>query len=244
MSRYPIYPQRAFLLNAIQALVAEGESEATGTNLIEDCLTSLTLEEMCEIVQVQGRAGYRHQGSLLNQALETIERQLYSTGIDRLSRYWISVSETLKQPAQRLEELQARLIITRREGVPARQRFEEDVSVPFEILHIPEIDSIISIPVKNRCYIDLDRVQFHEHWVVSGEYFPFEIQVGDLTFIVSSAGELILQVKNFPDSLLREVIGMLRDVAQTLYTDGKPYFRATTEESDDFNPFQSEEEGE
>lgn len=247
MRRFPIYSQRNFLVDAIKALrSADPASETTGTNLIEDCLTSLVLEEMCHIVEVQGRAGYRHPGSLLTQTFEALERQLYSTGSEGWNRYWMSISETLKQSAQRLEELQARLIIDRQEGKPVRQRFEEGeegVEVPFEILHVPEIDSLIAVPVKNRCYIALDRIQDHEHWVVSGEYFPFEIQVRDLTFVVSSAGEIILQVKNFPESLIREVVGTLRNVAQTLYTDGKPHFRATVGEADDSNLFRLEGEG-
>lgn len=241
--RFPVYSQRAFLGDTISALI-RGEQAVEPTvadNLLEDCLISLVLEEMCDIVQAQGKVGWRNAATVLDQALDAIERQLYQPDAGQWSQYWQRVRETLKQPASHLEDLQARLLRVDREGIPQRQRFEEGVEVPFEILYVPEIASLIAIPVGNRCYIDLDRVQTQETWVVSGEYFPFEVQVRDLTFVVSSAGEIILQTRNFPDSLVRELMDTLRDVAQTLYISGKPSFKATVEEPDDPNLSEPEE---
>jgi hypothetical protein len=243
----PIASQRTFLRDAIVALARTAtEPETTGmSSLLEDCLVSLTLEEMCHIVKVQGRARYRHSSTVLDQALDAIERKLYQSDSSQWSQYWRHIRETLKQPASQLELLQARLINPlRQEAMPERQRVEEGVEVPFEILHLPEIEALVAIPMKQGCYLDLERVQAQEHWSVSGEYYPFEVKVGDLTFVVSSAGEVILQVQNFPDSLLREVMGTLRTVAQTLYTDGTTHFKATVEEPDGSDRFQLEGEGE
>ncbi|MBD2077258.1 hypothetical protein H6F86_25945 [Phormidium sp. FACHB-592] len=240
MSRLlPITSQRTFLRAAVVALAATAtEAEMTGrSSLLEDCLVSLTLEEMCHIVQVQGRVGYRHPATVLEQALDAIERTLYQPDSSQWSQYWQSVRETLKQPASQLELLQARLITPlRQEEMPERQRVEEGVEVPFEIMHLPELGALVAVPLKEPCYLHLERAQAQEHWVVSGDYYPLEIQVDDLTFVVSSAGEVLLQVQNFPKTLVRQVMEMLRVVAQTLYTDGKPHFRARVEE-------QSEAEG-
>ena len=68
--------------------------------------------------------------------------------------------------------------------------------------------------------------------MVSGEYYPFEIHVEDLTFVVSSAGEVVLPIQNFPDSLVRQVLEKLRRVAQTLYTARRPLFRAREEKEE------------
>ena len=65
--------------------------------------------------------------------------------------------------------------------------------------------------------------------MVSGDYYPFEIHVEDLTFVVSSAGEVVLPIQNFPDSLVRQVLEKLRWVAQTLYTARRPLFMARAE---------------
>jgi hypothetical protein len=74
---------------------------------------------MCHIVQVQGRAGYRHPATVLEQALDAIERTLYRPDAGQWGPYWQSVRETLKQPASQLELLQARLITPlRQEAMP------------------------------------------------------------------------------------------------------------------------------
>ena len=104
--------------------------------------------------------------------------------------------------------------------------------MPFELLHLPELEMVVAVPLQARCYLDLERVQAQEGWVVSGEYYPFEIHVEDLTFVVSSAGEVVLPIQNFPDSLVRQVLEKLRWVAQTLYTSRRPVFKAGVEESD------------
>jgi hypothetical protein len=215
------------------------------SSLLEDCLISLTVEEMCHIVQVQGRARYRHPSTVLDQALEAIERTLYRPDANQWSQYWQRVRETLKQPASQLELLQAQLINPlRQEETPERQRIEAEVEIPFEIMHLPELDVLVAVPLKERCYLHLERAQAQEHWTVSGDYYPLEIQVGDLTFVVSSAGEVLLQVQNFPDSLVRQAMETLKAVAQILYTDGKPHFWATVKEPDESNPAQLEGEGE
>jgi len=230
MSRLlPIASQRTFLRAAVVALAGTAtEAETTGrSSLLEDCLVSLTLEEMCHIVQVQGRAGYRHPATVLEQALDAIERTLYRPDSSQWSQYWQSVRETLKQPASQLELLQARLITPlRQEAMPERQRVEEGVEVPFEIMHLPELDALVAVPLKEPCYLHLERARAQEHWIVSGDYYPLEIQVDDLTFMVSSAGEVLLEVQNFPKAWVLQVMETLKAVAQTLYTDGKPHFTA------------------
>jgi hypothetical protein len=65
-----------------------------------------------------------------------------------------------------------------------------------------------------------------------------------LTFVVSSAGEVLLQVQNFPKSLVRQVMETLKAVAQTLYTDGKPHFRAQVRSLEAMEPSSLENEDE
>jgi hypothetical protein len=151
----------------------------------------------------------------------------------------------LKQPASQLELLQARLITPlRQEAMPERQRVEAGVEIPFEIMHLPELDALVAVPLKEPCYLALERAQAQEHWIISGDYYPLEIQVGDLTFVVSSAGEVLLQVQNFPKTLVLQVMETLKAVAQTLYTDGKPHFRAQVKESEAMEPSPSQGERE
>ena len=75
----PVYSQRTFLLDALNSLAesATAAEAMVASSLIEDCLVSLALEEMYHIVQVQGRAGYGYQGTVLDQALDAIGRKLY-----------------------------------------------------------------------------------------------------------------------------------------------------------------------
>lgn len=198
---------------------------------------------MCHLVQTQSQAGVRGYGSLLAQALEAMERQLYPFQTGDWIPYWRQVSETLQQPASRLETLQSRLLtIKQNDLLPVRQPIEG--SVPFELLHLPEVETMVAVPVQEECYIALERVQAQEGWSVSGAFYPFEVQVRDLTFVVTSAGEIVVSIQNFPDSLVRQAREPLNAVAQTLYTVSPPPFTATIPEpggGDDF-PFAGEVE--
>lgn len=227
----PIYSQRTFLREAMVAL-ARADTETAGTRqLLEDCLLALVVEEMCAIVQVQGNVGYRLQGTVLDQALAAIERRVVRSSSESWRPDWRQVRELLKQPASQLEELQARLIHPiERQARLERERVEAEVDVPFELLHVPELGVLVAVPAQERCYLDLARVQARENWVVCGEYYPFEIQVGEWMFVVSAAGEVIVRVQNFPDSLIRQARETLKAVAQTLYSKGIPPFRAQGEE--------------
>jgi hypothetical protein len=39
------------------------------------------------------------------------------------------------------------------------------VEVPFEIMHLPELDALVAVPLKEPCYLHLERAQAQEHWV-------------------------------------------------------------------------------
>jgi hypothetical protein len=199
---------------------------------------------MCHIVQVQGRAGYRHPATVLEQALDTIERTLYRPDASHWSQYWQQVRETLKYPASQLESLQSRLITTQQpESLLEQQSVDADVEVPFEVLHLPELEVLIAVPLQKGCYLDLDRAQSEEGWLVVGDYYPFEIHIEDFTFIVSAAGEVVVSIQGFPVSLVRQVREQLRLVAQTLYTTRRPRFTARVEEPDALEPLPPEDEG-
>jgi hypothetical protein len=233
MSRLlPVTSQRLFLLEALQALAyTTAEATTVASSLVEDCLVALTLEEMCHIVKTHGQVGYRQHASVIDQALEALERQLYYGSSGQWSLYWQRVRETLKQPALQLETLQARLITPlRTEEPPERQRVEVDVAVPFELLHLPELEGLVAVPLQAQCHLDLERVQAQEGWVLRGEYFPFELQVGELLFVVTAAAEVIVLIQHFPRSLVRQAWETLRTVAQTLYTVNPPPFTATIPE--------------
>ncbi|MGI0486381.1 hypothetical protein ACN4EK_13155 [Pantanalinema rosaneae CENA516] len=241
--RLPIYSQRTFLREAMVALARADTETAGSCQLLEDCLLALAVEEMCAIVQVQGSVGYRLQSSVLDQALAAIERSVVQASSESWCPDWWQVRELLKQPASQLEELQARLIHPiERQARPERERVEGEQAVPFDLLHLPKLGLLVAVPAQERYYLDLARVQAQENWVVSGEYYPFEIQAAGWTFVVSAAGEAIVWVQNFPDSLIQQAREMLKEVAQTLYSQGRPHFRARGEAPDD--PERSERSGE
>ncbi|MBD2074341.1 hypothetical protein H6F86_10675 [Phormidium sp. FACHB-592] len=235
---FPVQSQRDFLLEAVTALAranAEQETAVAGS-LLDDCLTSLVLEEMKKTVRFHARAGYRNQGTLLDQALDQVERLLYrhlawqQDGCPDWN--WRQVRETLKQPALCLEALQANLMAANREHpLPEEQRVTEGTEVPFDILVLMdyETEGLVAVPIESeQCHLDLERVQAQEGWVVTGSYFPFEVIAGDFIFVISDAGEIILQTHHFPASLIEQARQILTLLAQCLYTKGQsPFFVAT-----------------
>lgn len=236
----PVQSQRDFLLEAVIALAkaSAGQETAMASSLLNDCLTALVLEEMKKLVRLQSRAGYYQQGALLNQSLNQVERLLHSQFAwqkDGSPAWnWRQVRETLKHPASCLEALQANLVAANREHrLPEEQRVTEGTEVPFDILVLRdyETEGLVAVPIEGeRCYLDLERVQAQEGWVVTGSYFPFAVMAGDFIFVISDAGEIIFQTHNFPPSIIEQARQILKLLAQCLYTKLKPpFFVATVE---------------
>jgi hypothetical protein len=130
------------------------------------------------------------------------------------------------------------------EGLLEQQSVDAGVEVPFEVVHLPELEVLVAVPLQERCYLDLERVQAQAGWLVSGDYYPFEIHVEDFTLTVSAAGEVVVSIQGFPNSLVRQVREQLRLVAQTLYTTRRPRFTARAEEPKALEPLPPEGEGE
>ncbi len=238
----PVCSQRRFLRDALNSLARTGAEQAApvASSLIEDCLVALALAEMCHLA-TPSQAGERRYGNLLAQALEDMERQLYPLQTGDWSSYWRQVSETLEQPARQLETLQSRLLaIQQNDLLPTHQLVEG--SVPFELLHLPAVAVLVAVPVHEEGYIDLERVQAQEGWRVSGAFYPFEVQVKELTFVVTSAGEIVVSIRNFPESLVRQARETLCAVAQTLYTVSPPPFTATIPEPEGGGDFPFDDE--
>ena len=61
--------------------------------------------------------------------------------------------ETLKYPASQLEALQARLLTTQWQKGESKCALvedlllDEDPEVPFELLHLPELERVVAVPL-------------------------------------------------------------------------------------------------
>jgi hypothetical protein len=66
------------------------------------------------------------------------------------------------------------------------------------------------VPLKEPCYFGFRTCSGTGALGSLWRLLPDRDQVDDLTFVVSSAGEVLLQVQNFPESLVRQAMGTLR----------------------------------
>ena len=151
------------------------------------------------------------------------ERQSQFPDVSRasLTQHLDRVQETLKFVAKEIAGLQAKLQRAwEREDVLDRQRFTDDVEVPFEIISVgtrQSLEGLMVMPIGEQdCYLNLEDLD--HSWTISGEWFPFELAIDELTFIVDDEGTIFISTENLPQTLISQIWETLYQIAQRFYT--------------------------
>lgn len=74
-----------------------------------------------------------------------------------------------------------------------------DARSPYELFRLGFVDSIeglLAIPTPDVATLDIDRIR--EEFRTNGDWFPFEVAVDDLVFVLDDDGSLYISTENFP----------------------------------------------
>ncbi len=221
----PLIAQKTFITQYLAAYLEEQDPSALQANsIVGDSLTELTRLQMREIAADDSDRWY-WGNSILDQALQQIlsdiESHLPSLSSAHLDQHLERVRENLKSVAKEMTDLQAKLQRARkREQVLSREKCSDNVEVPFEIIAMgtpKSLEGFIVIPnMAQECYLHLENLD--PSWGFTGEWFPFQLVIDELTFVVDDDGTIFISTDNFPETLISHVWEMLYQIARQLYT--------------------------
>lgn len=178
----------------------------------------------------QEHSGFRDPHELLRVAIDdTTERLNAAIGQQGLrfdwEQYLEEASNSLKGVAKEIHRLSGKL----RESKTAKRVYdrersaradEEVVGTPlFEIRELGLLDSIeglLAIPSAVSGTIDIDAIR--EGFQVTGDWFPYEVGVGELVYVVDDDGSVLVSTENFPKELVERARQTLEDIATHLYS--------------------------
>jgi len=138
-----------------------------------------------------------------------------------LEPYFQNAQVSLKSVAREIHRLQENLLESR-----AAKRVHEKVlpdednetlDAPFEITPIGLLDSIdgyLASPTSPSGEINLDAIS--AHFQLEGDWFPYEINVEDMAFVVDDDGSVFVSTENFPREYLKRACETLEQIATLL----------------------------
>jgi hypothetical protein len=101
-----------------------------------------------------------------------------------------------------------------------RETVQHGVPVPFEIVSIGtrrNLQALVVMPLDGQT-CRLDTLAIGEVGSLDGEWFPYEITIDEMTFVIDDDGRLSIAVENFPAILLQKAYQTIRTLAERSYS--------------------------
>lgn len=218
-----IVSQKAFVLYELLKIIQEQRKEGYSST-IEFALAELVREYMRSIAQ--GHEYNHRRSSILEQAIKItenkIQNQLKEVNTQfNFTQYFTNIRESLKYPEKEIAELRANLLESKEtKRIGERIKINSETISVYEITEIGlcnSLEGLLAFPLKNICEIDIEPVK--KIYDVKGDWFPLEIEIGNLTFIVDDDGTIFVSSENFPEPLVLEAKQTLKRLADQLYVE-------------------------
>ncbi len=221
--------EKEFILNSIvEAITArhKARKEADYGDTIRFGVTELARIYMREVARRETNEHYYYhdQYGLLNEALSRTEQAIQEALVPHRIQFDISelagLEDELVYPAKELAELGEKLSQAKRvDRIGSKRRLSPTGSIPFEIIEIGLtgfIEGLLIRPLVNTVELNLEEIG--APYTVEGEWFPFQVQVEDFTFVIDDDGTIFISTQNFPPGLFERVREMLWELARRVYT--------------------------
>jgi hypothetical protein len=155
----------------------------------------------------------------LRDSFGEVEDELRRAGVSvSLHKYHEQVKKQLKPVGGEMEKLTERLAQSKRTGkLSNKEVVEVDERARFEIQEIGFRDQPEGLRLQpTGDGFDLDLHDLPEGSTVRGEWYPYEVSVGDFVFILDDDGSLYVSVENFPASLVEQAREQLRELVRRI----------------------------
>lgn len=221
--RFKLLSQEEFILQNVVDLIQSSVERGSQTysSAVEFGLTELVKEQMRRIAQENNT---QRLGDALTLATldvqKKVEGRLADLNIRFALRPHLSEIETaLKYPGKEVAHLKGKLAQARRTNrIGERRRIAEAAQAPFEITEVGlqnSIEALIASPLGQVYELNLEEVR--RSYEVEGEWFPFQVTVEELEFVIDDDGTVFISTENFPEKLVIEAKEMLVGLAKRLY---------------------------
>ncbi|MFM7073682.1 MAG: hypothetical protein ACKO38_17985 [Planctomycetota bacterium] len=136
--------------------------------------------------------------------------------------YLDDARESLASVAKEIQRLQQNLLESRAakrvydKEIPVDS--DETIETPFEVAPIGLLDSIdgyLAAPRSPSCEMNLDALL--ERFQVEGDWFPYEINLDGMVFVVDDDGTLFVSTENYPEEVRERAQATLMRLAFLLY---------------------------
>jgi hypothetical protein len=220
MSR-KLYSDRAYVTSRIKqmsGLLEEEHKLNSHDSILDIAVAELAKIEMRELAQ-RAQATQRYSGErILSQAVENVRDTLVTLKPEfDFSDYLKSAEKKLRVPASELSDLRIKLNTTKQLA-----RAGEETSVPgiqpYQLKELGlkgSIEGLLVYPESESINIDLERLR--EFGEIEGEWFPYQLKVGDLTFVIDDDGSIFTSTEHFSERMLAEAKELINKIAKALY---------------------------
>jgi hypothetical protein len=220
-----IIPDDEFILRNIAEIISTRKSgkKFAYSNTFEFGLTELVRIYMREMAQ-DSHKDIHNDRSLIDEAYDRATSEIQKrTNIDILTlgldSVYKNLSKKLRYPAKEISNLKNSLETSKQiERIGKREKLVISETLPFEIIQLglkDTIEGLLSMPLIKEFEIDLERVK--ENYAVRGDWFPFEIVIDDVAFVLDDDGTIFTSTENFPEIAFDQAYGAIKELASLIY---------------------------
>jgi hypothetical protein len=220
--RMMVQAQEEFILSQLVELICQldDRSEGSYSQMIEFTLQELVRQAMRAVAS---NPDYQGKAPVLEQAMQEVQQQLQERLGDRVEFSWSAYSEGLRQalkyPAREIAELAAsRRQWRQQERENSRAIVQTDAGVVVEIIRVGRLNAVEALlvhPQSDRVEVRLEELR--DLYEVEGDWFPFQVRVEELPFVINSDGGIYTCTHNFPVSSLEQAQQAIVRLAQLIY---------------------------
>ena len=192
---------------------------------IEFALSELVREEMRTLAQSERWPNdpSRLLQAAIGRVMNRVETVLKARQVRlNLSRYADTVCDKLAYPAKEIQKLSMQLGESRqahRLGAKADIVSNEGSHLVIHELGLRDAIQGLLVEASEDCTdLNLDKIRANQNWVLRGDWFPYELQADDFTFVIDDDGSIFVSTANLPMELRTRASGLLRRIADLLYT--------------------------
>ena len=220
--------QRDLIVESVVGL-SRGVSPARSTTnysmTIEFALMELTRIEMRWIAQTEQPPAQPDEllKSALRRVRATIEEAFEHNDVSlELGTYEKQLLKKLKFPAKEIQKLGRQLADSRRSlRLGSKEESAENQSGRFVVNELGlrgAINGLLAQPHDEIKEINIEKLRDGKIGQLEGEWFPYEVLVGDFVFVIDDDGSIFVATMNFPQEILREAREMINELAKAIYT--------------------------
>ena len=217
--RMMVQAHEEFIWSQLVELICQLDDRGEGSysQMIEFTLQELVRQAMRAVAS---NPDYQGKTPVLEQAMQEVQQQLQKRLGDRVEFSWSAYSEGLRQSLKYPAREIAELAVSRRqqERRNSRVTVQTDAGVVVEIIRVGRAEAVEALlvqPQSDRLEVRLD--QLSELYEVEGDWFPFQVRVEELPFVINSDGGIYTCTHNFPASLLEQAQQAIGRLAQLIY---------------------------